>query len=105
MNRDLTRRVKSISVVTWARKVLLNDVKLLRKLIQTLDQRSQLWEYAPGGGERRSNGRGEEDEEFAVGEMEMETEEIKVQVQYRYTVCTVVGNNYKVAVPLPLSAN
>ena len=70
MNRDLTRRVKSVSGITWSRKVMLNDLQLLRKVTEALDQRQMLWNYAPKGGATAR----EDDEDMAAGMMEMDTE-------------------------------
>lgn len=43
VNRDLARRVRSVSGLTQHRPILRNDIKLSARLIQCLDQRGRLW--------------------------------------------------------------
>ncbi|XP_033024917.1 serrate RNA effector molecule homolog [Lacerta agilis] len=49
VNRDLTRRVRNVNGITQHKQILRNDIKLAAKLIQTMDDRTQLW----GAGEAR----------------------------------------------------
>lgn len=49
---------------------MLNDLQLLRKVTEALDQRQMLWNYAPKGGATAR----EDDEDMAAGMMEMDTE-------------------------------
>ena len=43
MNRDLSRRVRTVSGVTSHKQVVRADIKLAAKIIQNLDSRYQLW--------------------------------------------------------------
>ena len=47
VNRDLTRRVKCGSEAAWSKRVLLEDVQLLLRVIHMLDKKAELWEHAP----------------------------------------------------------
>ncbi|KAJ6654979.1 hypothetical protein lerEdw1_006450 [Lerista edwardsae] len=49
VNRDLTRRVRSVSGITQHKQIVRNDIKLAAKLIHAMDGRTQLW----GAGEAR----------------------------------------------------
>ncbi len=44
VNRDLTRRVRTVNGITVDRKVVRNDIKLAAKVITNLDQKWGLWE-------------------------------------------------------------
>ena len=46
VNRDLTRRVKCGSEMSWSKRVLLEDVQLLLRVIHVLDKKAELWEHA-----------------------------------------------------------
>ena len=56
VNRDLSRRIRTVNGITVDKKVVRNDIKLAAKVITNLDTRWQLW----NGGE--SNGTNEERE-------------------------------------------
>jgi hypothetical protein len=59
VNRDLTRRIRTVNGITVDKKVVRNDIKLAAKVITNLDQRWGLWRK-----EKESNGAsGEETEE------------------------------------------
>merc|ERR1712141_405236 len=57
VNRDLSRRIRTVNGITVDKKVVRNDIKLAAKVITNLDTRWQLW----NGGE--SNGTNEEREQ------------------------------------------
>ena len=46
VNRDLTRRVKCGLEASWSKRVLLEDVQLLLRVIHALDKKAELWEHA-----------------------------------------------------------
>ena len=43
MNRDLSRRVRTVNGITSHKQVVRADIKLAAKIIQNLDARYQLW--------------------------------------------------------------
>lgn len=43
VNRDLTRRIRSCNGITAHKQVVRADIKLVAKVIQTLDKRHELW--------------------------------------------------------------
>lgn len=43
VNRDLCRRVRSVNGLTHHKPVVRNDIRLSARLIQSLDQRAELW--------------------------------------------------------------
>ncbi|TWW63256.1 serrate RNA effector molecule homolog [Takifugu flavidus] len=50
VNRDLCRRVRSVNGLTHHKPVVRNDIRLSARLIQSLDQRAELW-----AGQRETN--------------------------------------------------
>eukprot|EP00095_Tigriopus_kingsejongensis_P006385 snap_masked-scaffold117_size339417-processed-gene-1.3 protein:Tk06385 transcript:snap_masked-scaffold117_size339417-processed-gene-1.3-mRNA-1 annotation:"serrate rna effector molecule-like protein" len=64
VNRDLTRRIRTVNGITVDRKVVRNDIKLAAKVVTNLDKRWSLWEADNGtkNGDSgdNSNGMGEE---------------------------------------------
>ena len=55
VNRDLTRRVRTVNGITVDRKVVRADIKLAAKVISNLDKRWGLWQQQSGG-EKSENG-------------------------------------------------
>ena len=43
VNRDLSRRIRTVNGITVDKKVVRNDIKLAAKVITNLDTRWQLW--------------------------------------------------------------
>lgn len=61
VNRDLSRRIRTVNGITVDKKVVRNDIKLAAKVITNLDKRWQLWEPQPPKAGRRSEGDEAED--------------------------------------------
>lgn len=49
VNRDLTRRIRTVSAITADKKVVRNDIKLAAKVIINLDKRWNLWQKSENG--------------------------------------------------------
>ena len=45
VNKDLSRRVKPVPSVTWARGVIIHDIRQLLKIIEVFDKKGQIWQY------------------------------------------------------------
>jgi hypothetical protein len=43
VNRDLSRRVRTVNGITSHKQVVRNDIKLAAKIIQNLDKKASLW--------------------------------------------------------------
>ena len=65
VNRDLTRRIRTVNGITVDRKVVRNDIKLAAKVITNLDSRWGLWQKNKNGGE--ANGNEDKSSEDVIG--------------------------------------
>ena len=50
VNRDLSRRIRTVNGITVDKKVVRNDIKLAAKVITNLDTRWQLWMSSESNG-------------------------------------------------------
>ena len=50
VNRELTRRIKHAPAATWSRKAVHSDLLMAIKLVKFWDEKNQLWEHSPDGG-------------------------------------------------------
>lgn len=66
MNRDLSRRIRTVNGVTCHKQVVRNDIKLSAKIVHNLDQRLGLWVE-----DKKDNSKSEESKkEQSASEME-----------------------------------
>ena len=63
VNRDLTRRIRTVNGITVDKRVVRNDIKLAAKVITNLDQRWGLWQKKGKAGSEDANGGGESKKE------------------------------------------
>ncbi|XP_059079220.1 serrate RNA effector molecule homolog isoform X2 [Tigriopus californicus] len=49
VNRDLTRRIRTVNGITVDRKIVRNDIKLAAKVVTNLDKRWNLWQNEKSG--------------------------------------------------------
>ncbi len=79
VNRDLTRRIRTVNGITVDKKVVRNDIKLAAKVINNLDQRWGLWkpekESTPANGNQDDAEKKEGDEPMEEKEPEKKKEE------------------------------
>ena len=89
VNKDLTRRVKPVPPVTWARGVVIHDIQQLQKIVEVFDKKGKLWQYQEKEedhkegteGDEAGGGEGKNEEET----METSNEEKELQVK----VCSI----------------
>jgi len=67
VNRDLTRRIRTVNGVTVDRKVVRNDIKLAAKVITNLDKRWNLWQLDKKEGADSGGNEVEKEENIGVG--------------------------------------
>ena len=63
VNRDLTRRIRTVNGITVDKRVVRNDIKLAAKVITNLDQRWGLWQRKGKAGSEDANGGEDKKEE------------------------------------------
>merc|ERR1719322_558259 len=54
VNRDLSRRIRTVNGITVDKKVVRNDIKLAAKVITNLDTRWQLWNFGENNGKNEN---------------------------------------------------
>jgi len=69
VNRDLSRRIRTVNGITVDKKVVRNDIKLAAKVITNLDTRWQLWNFGENN-EKNENQEQEVKNEPASGDNE-----------------------------------
>ena len=62
INRDLTRRIRTVNGITVDKRVVRNDIKLAAKVITNLDQRWGLWQKKKNKAAEDTNGDGSSEE-------------------------------------------